>query len=275
MNKFFHPRELILPIGLLATTIWFNQSHFGNDIYKRTDTKTAWNNTLSDVQAILYWGISAFFALMDFWRPTWFHQFKIQPMNHATPKRYLYVTFWVIVNQLMVSLPAGWVVRRWHEVNGGLRPLFPTPPATEVIKHFFICEALFQVLFYSFHVLFHQGALYRTIHKKHHEQTFPYAVSAAYAHPLEHVIVNTIPMLLGPFILKMHWSTNVLWMGYRIIETLSAHSGYDVPFLPNGVFHDVHHSAFVGNYGVNMGFIIMDAIFGTHSPAYLKLLSKV
>ena len=63
-----------------------------------------------------------------------------------------------------------------------------------------------------------------------------------YAHPLENYVSNILPVLLGPVIMNSHNLSTYIWMAYVILETISAHSGYQFPLNPiSPVFHDFHH----------------------------------
>ena len=48
------------------------------------------------------------------------------------------------------------------------------------------------------------------IHKFHHEWTAPVGVASIYAHPLEHLLSNLLPVFIGPFIMKSHLAT--MWV---------------------------------------------------------------
>jgi fatty acid hydroxylase domain-containing protein 2 len=70
----------------------------------------------------------------------------------------------------------------------------------------------------------------------------PIALTAAYAHPIEHVFSNIIPVIVGPLVMGSHLITTWIWILWVTSETLTAHSGYHLPFLPvSPEAHDFHH----------------------------------
>ena len=89
--------------------------------------------------------------------------------------------------------------------------------------------------------LLHSPALYRRIHKWHHEWTAPISITALYAHPLEHVLSNYLPPFLGVLLLGSHVATAWLWFSMALLSTINAHSGYHLPFFPSPEAHDFHH----------------------------------
>ncbi|XP_004076095.1 fatty acid hydroxylase domain-containing protein 2 [Oryzias latipes] len=117
-----------------------------------------------------------------------------------------------------------------------------------------------EILFYYSHRLFHHPSLYKHFHKQHHEWTAPIGVISIYAHPLEHVISNTLPVMIGPVLLGSHLSTTCMWYCVALISTTISHCGYHLPFLPSPEFHDFHHLKFNQCYGV---FGVLDRLHGT------------
>ena len=114
--------------------------------------------------------------------------------------------------------------------------------------------------FYYSHLMLHSKLLYKRLHKIHHEWTAPVALAALYAHPLEHVLSNLLPIALGPLLMGSHLLTAWTWYVLALVGTANAHSGYHLPLLPSPEFHDFHHLKFNQCYGV-IG--LLDYLHGT------------
>nr|XP_048293714.1 fatty acid hydroxylase domain-containing protein 2 isoform X2 [Myodes glareolus] len=131
--------------------------------------------------------------------------------------------------------------------------------------HWFLVELAFftlveEILFYYSHRLLHHPTLYKKIHKKHHEWTAPIGVISIYAHPIEHVVSNMLPVMVGPLAMGSHLSSITVWLSLALIITTISHCGYHLPFLPSPEFHDYHHLKFNQCYGV-LG--VLDHLHGT------------
>ena len=86
---------------------------------------------------------------------------------------------------------------------------------------------------------------------------------------MEYLFANSLPLFLGPFLLRSHIKTFWIWLVIRLTEGVDGHSGYDFwfmpfryfPFRPGANVHDYHHSHNMGNYG--SFFTFWDKICGT------------
>eukprot|EP01024_Parvocaulis_polyphysoides_P065963 TRINITY_DN7716_c1_g1_i2.p2 TRINITY_DN7716_c1_g1~~TRINITY_DN7716_c1_g1_i2.p2 ORF type:complete len:202 (+),score=23.83 TRINITY_DN7716_c1_g1_i2:317-922(+) len=130
-----------------------------------------------------------------------------------------------------------------------------------VVTSFFIYTFIEEILFFSGHIIFHRPRLYKWVHKIHHSFTAPIAVAATYAHPLENIFVNFLPLLVGPLLLGSHPLVYTFWVCFAAFNSVYTHSGYDIPGLPMANTHDFHHMNFKENYGV-IG--LMDHIWNTN-----------
>jgi methylsterol monooxygenase len=119
-----------------------------------------------------------------------------------------------------------------------------------------VCVVAEEVCFYYLHRLFHTNMLYR-LHKIHHEFTSPSALTTAYAHPIEHIVCNLIPLFAGPLLVRPPLATWIMWWMAAITSTIISHSGY--AWLNSG-HHDAHHRL----QNVNFGLGVLDRLHGTH-----------
>lgn len=133
----------------------------------------------------------------------------------------------------------------------------PIPSVLIILRDLLIYIAINDTLFYWGHRLLHHKSIYKYIHKKHHRFNVNVGICSEFAHPVEDILANMLPTLLGAFIMHSHPFTLWIWLIIRISETIDAHSGYYFPCSPFKLFsfqggaerHDFHHSHNVGCYG--------------------------
>ena len=156
------------------------------------------------------------------------------------------------------------------------------PSRMEMVAQLIFCMFMEDFSFYWSHRTLHTPWFYGRIHKVHHEYTQPIGIAAEYAHPIEFVLGNTIPFVLGPTLLgsRMHFFTKLCWMALRLGETLDGHSGYEfswspyrlIPFSGSAQYHNYHHTHNIGNFG--SFFTLWDSFFGTNR-SYFKYYARV
>ncbi|KAM8900171.1 fatty acid hydroxylase domain-containing protein 2 isoform 5-T5 [Spinachia spinachia] len=214
------------------------------------------------VPTLAFWGVNALLLLVDTTgKPAFITRYRIQvDKNNPVDKRKLFHALkTVLFNHLCISGPM--VVGAYQLMTLRGDPCGPQLPtfhrALLELAFFSILEEL---MFYYSHRLFHQPSLYKRFHKQHHEWTAPIGIVCIYAHPLEHMISNMLPVALGPVVLASHLTTTSLWLCMALISTTISHCGYHLPFLPSPEFHDFHHLRFNQCFGV---FGVLDRLHGT------------
>ena len=187
----------------------------------------------------------------------------------------------VAFNNFCVALPLALLV-------GGRLPHAPTlaselPGTGKMLWQVAFCMLVEDFVFYWCHRLLHHRSLYPHVHKIHHKFHQSWAIASEFAHPLEFVIGNIVPVVAGPRLLAVghaltgkwdllpHTFTIWMWMGIRIATSIDNHCGYAFPWSPVRLLpgwlglstqaHDFHHSHNVGLYGSQ--FWLWDAMMGT------------
>ena len=115
----------------------------------------------------------------------------------------------------------------------------------------------FDFCFYVTHWLFHRKSLLQ-IHLKHHEFSDTSSFVAGHKSLTEYILV-TIMDCLPIFLLGYDITQLCAWTIIGNIYNLEGHSSLSIFFIPSD-FHDLHHTCFKGNYGIN-GF--WDRVFKT------------
>lgn len=118
--------------------------------------------------------------------------------------------------------------------------------------------------FYVAHRLLHTRLLQK-IHLKHHEFRDSSSFVAGHKSLVEYVIVaiaDVLPIFIFGYDITQLCAWSVIGNAYN----LEGHSSLSIFFIPSD-FHDLHHTCFNGNYGIQ-GF--WDRIFNTLNPPTKK-----
>jgi len=94
----------------------------------------------------------------------------------------------------------------WFKVMPIAFPLevekLPTP--TNFFLTLVFCIMVEDFFFQIMHRIFHTKWLYNNVHKIHHEHTRVLSIGSVYAHPIEFMFGDLLPVSMGPIILDSH-----------------------------------------------------------------------
>ena len=221
---------------------------------------------LTLVGHIIIFGYGGLYVLMDLTEhPRFLRRYKVQegtntPMDMGKFKRLLPR---VLFNQLIINTVANIALYgcQFYMHGPSHQSIRELPSIAEALTHLTVSILLAEIIFFYSHWALHHRALYKYIHKIHHEWTAPIAWEALYSHPIEHIISNLLSITAGPLLLGSHISMTMFWAGLASFGSVTSHSGYHLPFFRSPEAHDYHHLKFNQCYGV-MGFL--DTLHGTN-----------
>jgi len=209
---------------------------------------------------IVFWGYSYFLMFMEHL----YNKNKIQKI-YINSSDFAKCVRLVLSNQFFILLPSHilgyWLLKDRYGVERLSTTFFP--PWYTVIFQVLFCILVEEIVFYYSHRLLHYGTFYANIHKIHHNFKAPTGIASEYAHPIEYIVGDLIPVMIGPAILNCHIFVTWIWYFVAIVGTISHHCGYLFPWLIGGLnplFHDYHHYSFIANFGL-LG--ILDKLHGT------------
>jgi len=191
-----------------------------------------------------------------------FEQYKTnkdQPWPWRSPQENVKQNFWsmlpysilrVITNNLMVIPILFLLYPRAHALGLYSMDKEKFPDTFTLIWQLIICCIVEDTMFYWSHRTLHNPRIYKYIHKIHHEYYHPITLSSEHAHPIEFLVGNLLPVMMGPTILKSHIITLWLWILIRITVSIDEHCGYTFPWSPVRLIpfgatvdgHDFHHN---------------------------------
>jgi len=152
------------------------------------------------VQTLAFWLPALFYLSIDLVPSHPLYKYKIQPAKRVTSKEVWQCISTVLVNQYFIAVPLDISLALLASKLGKPPALSVSPSLPslrEIVRDFTISIIVREILFYYIHRVGHLPAVYKWIHKKHHKFTAPISPSAEYAHPVEHLFSNVLPIIAG------------------------------------------------------------------------------
>jgi len=131
--------------------------------------------------------------------------------------------------------------------------------------------------FYWMHRLLHNKKIYRHAHVVHHKSVNP-SPFASYSFHLIEAVTEGLILVVIALVLPLHNITIILFTIVGFMINVYGHLGYEIApkafrksflfnILNTSVHHNLHHSKFIGNYGLYFRF--WDRVMGTENPNYV------
>ncbi|KAG5683683.1 hypothetical protein PVAND_012949 [Polypedilum vanderplanki] len=278
----FHPLTYYIPIIYFITRVlenFTNTSNFWTKVWNKIvdindDDYTFKLYGTIIYTSLIYWIVGLLYFSMDVTqKPKSFRKYKTQPdANEPLDyKKILLALPLVLFNQLILNPIVTCIFVTIGRKTLSSAHIRYTTSFQQLMIDIIVYQLIYEACFYYAHRLFHHKYFYAKIHKVHHKFTAPVSLMATYAHPIEHIFANMLPIVIPISLLKLPISTSWIVMTLTTIATLGDHSGYHLPFLHSPQFHDWHHAKFSECYGA-MG--ILDKFHGT-SKNFEKAINSI
>lgn len=217
------------------------------------------------IHLFTYWGLSALCFILDYicYKTNTVEKYK---QNKITDKYWSYcydsmkAAFY---NQIVITIPTLYYISNYSNIlfydnynllNDDYNLL------NEILKFCFYIFCI-DIWFFTSHYMFHKiPFLYKNIHKFHHRESTPSAVSALDAHIIEHFLINILSIVVGPTLWPGYYLTIYIYIFITTANSCISHSGYNSPLV--GIEHNIHHKLSKYNYGV--GLYLLDKLFNTY-----------
>lgn len=247
--------SIIIPLLLLNINYIYNLYDYLSIEYSTKDIFIIGTTILN---IVVYWSLGLLYLSIDLY-PKFLSKYKIQPsINpiYTNPGEIYSIVKLVSFNQLIITPLCCLVLYNYMTFSNTI------PTAFIVLHDIIVSTIATEFVFYYSHRLLHIPYLYKSIHQIHHIYRAPMAITALYTHPIEYVISNIFPIVIGPIICKSHIITIWIWQIIALTNTITSHSGYNFFNYKalSGDSHDIHHMRYKYNYGV---LNILDYLHGT------------
>ncbi len=222
------------------------------------------------------------FLLFYLLLPNYFKRFKIQE-RYATHKDFIREIWYSMQSSMMFIVIALLIwftpIKNYTLIYDHLHEY----PTWYLFLSVFLSLVIHDTYFYWLHRGLHTQFFYKQTHQVHHQSINPSPWTAYSFHVLEAVGEGMI-LLVIVLIIPMHQFNILLFTIAAFAINVYGHLGYETApkwfrhswlfeVLNTSVHHNLHHSKFVGNYGLYFRF--WDRLMKTENPDYVKQYDAV
>ena len=190
------------------------------------------------VRIIFYWIPTLLFTLLELMMPGISDDLKTRRGKQITVDVMLWVGLITFINQVIATGIQGLLHALFAYILTPKYPLFnigtTLPMPWNIIKHTLMVLSSREILTYSIHrYLLHNTkrfALLPCFHTVHHQYADSpcFALKAHYAHPLDYITLQFIPLYLPAYLFRIHLLTFFVILVIVSLESAIIYSGYDI-----------------------------------------------
>lgn len=224
------------------------------------------------LQILFWWLPGITLVSLNYLAPSFSTRYKIQPAEKQPTLLDIGRCVAVSICNQAIELLLHFCLLNYYTSRGReatVRMKGDLPSLAEFTRDFVLSFIAREAIHYYLHRLLHWRPLYKRLHKIHHNFTAPIAFASQYAHPVEHILLNVLPITLPLVVLRSHVLVLIVMVGWDLLATSVAHSGYDF-FLGLAKMHDRHHERFHVYFGSSGGFGIMDWAHRTNEESVVQ-----
>ncbi|MCW3074792.1 MAG: sterol desaturase [Flaviaesturariibacter sp.] len=221
-----------------------------------------------------------FYGVFYLWFPLKWQQRKINKKAYKQGQ-FKKEVWWSTLTALLFAVAGAVMVVLWQKGFTKVYLDIQEYPVWWLPASLAIAMVLHETYYYWLHRWMHHPAIFRIVHKVHHDSNITSPWTAFSFHPLEGVLQALfLPALL--MILPMHLYVVIIQLTIMTFSSVINH--LDIEVYPKGfhkhffgrwligaTHHSLHHKQFKYNYGLY--FTFWDKWKGTESPLYEKLFN--
>jgi len=190
------------------------------------------------VRIIFYWFPTLFFTTFEALMPESTNDWKIRRGEPVSGHDKFWIGLTGLTNHLIVTLLQGILEYMFTQLLPHRRPIFnigtTLPMPWTILKHVLLVLTIRELITYFLHRYLlhskHSSPRLTNYHSKHHNfsQSSNFALKAPYAHPIDFLVLQALPLYLPCYTLRLHLLTFFLILAITSLEATVTYSGYDV-----------------------------------------------